>query len=72
MSRHDLVSAATARIGTASAGIAIRVAGIRAVVFSRVDRTACTARLHHASASKFPRPPRGSHTGHAMVYGSKL
>ena len=72
MSRHDLVSAATARIGTASAGIAIRVAGIRAVVFLRVDRTACTGRLHHAGASELTRPPGGSHTGPAMVYGSKL
>ena len=39
---------------------------------TRVDRTARTARMHHAGASELTRSAGGSHTGPAMVYGSKL
>ena len=72
MGGHDLVSAATARIGAASAGITIRMAGIGTVVLPRVERTACTARLHCAGASKLARSPGSCHTRYAMVYGGKL
>ena len=67
MSGHDRVRAATARIGTASAGIGVRVAGIRAVIYLRVDRTAGTGRMDYAGTLEVSRPPGGSHTGHAMV-----
>lgn len=72
MGGHDLMSAATARIGVVKAGITIRVASIGAVVSPRVEGSACSARLHDPRASELTRPAGGSHPGRAMVYGSKL
>ena len=69
MGRHDLMSAATARIGVAAAGRTLRVARVRAVVFP--GRTACTG-PDHAGAFELTRPSGRSHSGPAMVYGSKL
>ena len=72
VSGHHLMVAATSRIGTATIGSRVRVAGVPAAIRARVNRTASLAGSRYPGASKVTRPGGGSNLGFTAIYAGEL